>query len=55
MVNIFATINQVIEIYFDNLDSYDSQFGVRKVQTRFYDKDAKLINHNPPSAIANSI
>jgi len=41
------TIDKAIEQYFDNLKEYDSLFGVTKVQTRFYDKDANPINHNP--------
>ena len=41
------TIDKAIETYFENLDEYDSVFGVTKVQTRFYDKDAKPVNHNP--------
>ncbi len=41
------TINKAIEKYFAGLDNFDSVFGVTKVQTRFYDKDAKAINHNP--------
>lgn len=41
------TIDKAIEKYFDRLDSFDSVFGVTKVQTRFYDKNAKAINHNP--------
>ena len=41
------TIDKAVETYFENLDEYDSVFGVTKVQTRFYDKDAKPINHNP--------
>jgi len=41
------TIDKAIEQYFDGLDKYDSLFGVTKVQTRFYDKDANPINHNP--------
>lgn len=41
------TIDKVIETYFNSLDNYDSVFGVTKVQTRFYDKDAKPVNHNP--------
>jgi N-acylneuraminate cytidylyltransferase len=41
------TIDRAIETYFDGLDKYDSLFGVTKIQTRFYDKDAKPINHNP--------
>lgn len=41
------TINKAIEKYFAGLDNFDSVFGVTKVQTRFYDKNAKAINHNP--------
>ena len=41
------TLDKAIEKYFDNLDKYDSLFAVTKVQTRFYDKDAQPINHNP--------
>ncbi len=41
------TIDKAIEKYFEGLDKFDSVFGVTKVQTRFYDKDAKPINHNP--------
>jgi len=41
------TIDKATEQYFDGLDKYDSLFGVTKVQTRFYDKDANPINHNP--------
>ncbi len=41
------TIDNAIEKYFDGLEKYDSVFGVTKVQTRFYDKNAKPINHNP--------
>lgn len=41
------TINRAIECYFENLETYDSLFGVTKLQTRLYDKNAKPINHNP--------
>jgi len=41
------TIDKAVESYFKNLDKYDSLFGVTKVQTRFYDKDANPVNHNP--------
>jgi len=41
------TIDKAIEKYFDGLEKFDSLFGVTKVQTRFYDKDANPINHNP--------
>ena len=29
------------------MEKFDSLFGATKVQTRFYDKDANPINHNP--------
>lgn len=41
------TIDKAIEKYFAGFESFDSVFGVTKVQTRFYDKNAKAINHNP--------
>jgi len=41
------TIDKAIEKYFEGLDKFDSVFGVTKIQTRFYDKDAKPVNHNP--------
>jgi N-acylneuraminate cytidylyltransferase len=41
------TLDRAIETYFDNLDKYDSLFAVTRIQTRFYDKNAKPINHNP--------
>ncbi len=41
------TIDRAVEKYFDGLENFDSVFGVTKVQTRFYDKNAKAINHNP--------
>jgi len=41
------TIDHAIQVYFENLPEYDSVFSVTKVQARFYDKNAKPINHNP--------
>ena len=41
------TLDKAIKSYFDGLEKHDSVFGVTKVQTRFYDKDAKPVNHNP--------
>ena len=41
------TLDKAIETYFANLDKYDSLFSVTRVQTRFYDKNANPINHNP--------
>ncbi len=42
-----GTIDKAIEKYFKGLEEFDSVFGVTKVQTRFYDKDANPVNHNP--------
>ncbi|EDP3961021.1 TPA: acylneuraminate cytidylyltransferase family protein [Campylobacter jejuni] len=42
-----STIDLAIKMFFDNLELYDSLFSVTKVQARFYDKNAKSINHNP--------
>ncbi len=42
-----GTIDSAIEKYFEGLGKFDSVFGVTKVQTRFYDKDAQPVNHNP--------
>jgi N-acylneuraminate cytidylyltransferase len=42
-----STIDKAIESYFEKLNQFDSLFGVTKVQTRFYDKNANPINHNP--------
>lgn len=41
------TIDSAIEKYFAGIEEFDSVFSVTKVQTRFYDKNAKPINHNP--------
>jgi len=40
------TINRSIETFFNNLSNYDSVFSVTKMQTRFYDKNSKPINHD---------
>ena len=41
------TIDSAIEKYFEGIKEFDSIFGVTKVQTRFYDKGANPVNHNP--------
>lgn len=41
------TIDKAIEGFFNTLPQNDSVFSVTKMQTRFYDKNAKPINHNP--------
>ena len=40
------TIDKAIEKYFENINIYYSIFGVTQIQTRFYDKDVKAVNHN---------
>lgn len=42
-----ATINKAIETYFENLENYDSVFGVTKYQTRLYWENGTPVNHNP--------
>jgi len=39
------TIDQAIELFMQNPASYDSLFGVTKVQKRFWRKDGSSINH----------
>lgn len=46
-----TTIDAAVELYFANLDKFDSVFSVTKVQTRFYDSEAKPVNHNPAELI----
>ena len=41
------TLDRAIEKYFQGLGEFDSLFSVTKVQTRFYDKNAQPLNHNP--------
>ncbi|WP_228712014.1 acylneuraminate cytidylyltransferase family protein [Halarcobacter ebronensis] len=41
------TLDFAVEKYVENIDKYDSLFSVTRFQTRFYDKNAKPINHNP--------
>jgi CMP-N-acetylneuraminic acid synthetase len=41
------TINKAIEVYFNDLDQFDSLFSVTRMQTRFYWSDGKPVNHNP--------
>ena len=45
------TINDAIQAYFSGLKQYDSVFSVTKTQTRFYDKNANPLNHNPQELI----
>jgi N-acylneuraminate cytidylyltransferase len=45
------TIDKAIEKYFECLGEFDSVFGVTKVQTRLYNKNAVPINHDPGKLI----
>ncbi len=45
------TITKAIEMYFENLDKYDSLFAVTRWQTRFYWEGVKPVNHNPKELI----
>lgn len=42
-----CTIEKACEKYLGGLGQYDSLFTVNKVQTRFYDKMARPVNHDP--------
>jgi CMP-N-acetylneuraminic acid synthetase len=41
------TMQRAIETFFENHPTYDSLFGVTRVQTRFWDGLGRAINHNP--------
>ena len=45
------SINKAIEIFFRNLDTFDSLFSATKFQKRFYYQDCKPINHDPRNLI----
>lgn len=45
------TVDSAVEKYFSSLEKYDSVFSVTKVQTRFYDINARPVNHNPQELI----
>jgi len=42
-----SSIDLAIELYFKNLNKFDSLFSVTKLQTRLYWKDGSPVNHNP--------
>ena len=46
-----ATLDGAIEVYFNNLDKYDSLFSVTRLQTRLYRQDGSPVNHNPNELI----
>lgn len=41
------TITRAIELFYNSLPNYDSLFSVTRLQTRFWDKDARPVNHDP--------
>ena len=41
-----STINDAINIFFQNLDKYDSLFTVTRLQARYYNESGIPINHN---------
>jgi len=42
-----ATIDNAINLYFRNIENYDSMFSVTKLQTRLYKANGEPLNHNP--------
>ena len=45
------TIEAAVEIFFANMDQYDSLFSVTALQTRLYDGDYNALNHDPNKLI----
>jgi CMP-N-acetylneuraminic acid synthetase len=45
------TIDKAIDFFFSNTSSFDSVFGVNKIQSRLYRADGKPINHDPEELI----
>ena len=41
------TVSKAIETFFTNFPTYDSLFGVTRLQTRLWDSDGKPVNHDP--------
>jgi CMP-N-acetylneuraminic acid synthetase len=41
------TVDKAIEIYFNDLNRFDSLFSVTRMQTRLYWSNGKPVNHNP--------
>ena len=41
------TVSKAIETFFANFPTYDSLFGVTRLQTRLWDSDGKPVNHDP--------
>jgi CMP-N-acetylneuraminic acid synthetase len=42
-----TTIDKAVEVYFNNLNKFDSVFSVTRMHTRLYSADGKPVNHNP--------
>lgn len=45
------TIDKAVEFFFDNQDTFDSIFGVNRIQSRLYFGDGTPINHDPEKLI----
>ena len=41
------TVSKAIETFFTNFPTYDSLFGVTRLQTRLWDRNGKPVNHDP--------
>ena len=41
------TVSKAIETFFANFPTYDSLFGVTRLQTRLWDRNGKPVNHDP--------
>jgi CMP-N-acetylneuraminic acid synthetase len=41
------TIDKAVEVYFNNLNKFDSVFSVTRMHTRLYSAKGKPVNHNP--------
>lgn len=46
-----STIDKAVELFFNNLNNYDSLFSVTKLQARLFNKLIQPINHNPQELI----
>ena len=44
-------MTSAIEFYFNNIEKYDSVFGVNRIQSRLYTGEGKALNHNPEKLI----
>lgn len=46
-----STIKSAIDLYFRNLNTFDSLFSVTKIQNRFYWQSGEHVNHDPKELI----